>query len=348
MRLTRQRLNRTLLHRQRLLERTRAEPHEMVDHLVGLQAQENLPPYLSLAARLDDFDPYAVTRGLEERSLVRMTVMRGTIHLLTVDDALSLRQWTQPVQDRERKVSQNTRPAIHLDTDEVNAAVSEVLRDGPLPMKALGEALGERFPGVPPNALAHLARTNQPLAQLPPRGAWKQSGGVVYQYVDRWLEQPLTDPDPEEIVRRYLRAFGPADCHRRRGLVRADPAGPAAQGDGRPGAARGRERQGAVRRPGRRVRDEDAPAPVRLLGAYDNVWLSHAARDRVTDADKRGNWMGVNGGVAMTVFVDGWMEGLWRMEDGRPTIVTMLRKLTKAEQSDLDDELDRVTDLFSR
>ena len=94
--------------------------------------------------------------------------------------------------------------------------------------------------------------------------------------------------------------------------------------------------------------DEDAPAPVRLLGAYDNVWLSHAARDRVTDADKRGNWMGVNGGVAMTVFVDGWMEGLWRMEDGRPTIVTMLRKLTKAEQSDLDDELDRVTDLFSR
>ena len=61
-----------------------------------------------------------------------------------------------------------------------------------------------------------------------------------------------------------------------------------------------------------------------------------------------GNWMGLNGGVAMTVFVDGWMEGLWRMEEGRPTIVTMLRKLTKAEQSDLDAELDRVTDLFSR
>ena len=55
----------------------------MVDHLVGLQAQENLPPYLSLAARLDDFDPYAVTRALEERSLVRLTEMRGTIHLLT-------------------------------------------------------------------------------------------------------------------------------------------------------------------------------------------------------------------------------------------------------------------------
>ena len=64
--------------------------------------------------------------------------------------------------------------------------------------------------------------------------------------------------------------------------------------------------------------DADAPAPVRLLGTYDNVWLSHAARDRVTDPEKREQWMGANGGVAMTVFVDGWLEGLWRIEDGRP------------------------------
>ena len=102
-------------------------------------------------------------------------------------------------------------------------------------MKALGEAMATHFPDVPPNALAHLARVNQPLAQVPPRGAWKQSGGVVLQYVDRWLDRPLVEPDPPEIVRRYLRAFGPAsaaDVGAWSGLTRLAAA---AQGHGRPG-----------------------------------------------------------------------------------------------------------------
>ena len=59
---------------------------------------------------------------------------------------------------------------------------------------------------------------------------------------------------------------------------------------------------------------EDTPAPVRLLGLYDNVRLSHAGRDRVTHPDKRKRWMGVNGGLSSTIFVDGWLEGLWRVE----------------------------------
>ena len=55
--LTRRDLNRTLLLRQHLLARTAVPALEMVEHLVGLQAQENLSPYLSLAARLDGFHP---------------------------------------------------------------------------------------------------------------------------------------------------------------------------------------------------------------------------------------------------------------------------------------------------
>jgi hypothetical protein len=320
----------------------------MVHHLVGLQAQENLPPYLSLSARIDGFAPDGVSEALADRSLVRLLVMRGTIHLLTADDALSLRAWTQPCQERERRVSATTRPALHLDPAAVAAAVSDALADGPLPMKLLGERVAEAFPGVAPGALAHLARVDQPLAQLPPRGQWKASGGVVYQYVDRWVGRPLVEPDPAAIVRRYLAAYGPAaaaDVGAWSGLT------------GMAGLLRGmddllvHEDEDGKRLydlPDGEVADGDEPAPVRLLGTYDNVWLSHAGRDRVTDPAKRKRWMGANGGNACTVFVDGWLEGLWRVDDGRPVVVELFRDLTRAERAELDDELDRAAALLAR
>jgi len=347
VRLTPRALNRTLLARQHLLERSTLAVAEMVEHLVGLQAQESWSPYLSLAARLEHFDPRAVSAGLESRALVRLLSLRSTVHLLVADDALMLRSWTQPVSTRERKISQNTKPALHLDPAAFGAAVSAVLAQGPLPVKRLGEVLAEEFSAVPPSSLAHLARVDLPLAQLPPRGCWRKSGGVVYQYVDRWVGRPARDPDPAGIVRRYLRAFGPAsaaDVTTWSGLT------------GMPGLLNSMD--DLVRHtdetgktlfdvPDGLLTAQDHPAPVRLLGQYDNLWLSHAARDRVTHPDKRRRWMGVNGGICSTVFVDGMLEGLWRIQDDRPVVVELFRDLTRAEQRDLDAELARVEALLA-
>lgn len=340
-------LNRTLLHRQHLLERTGRPVPELVEHLIGMQAQENLPPYLSLAARLTEFDPYDVSAALEDKSLVRLLCMRGTIHLLVPGDALMLRQWTQPCQDRERKHSQNVTEALHLDTGEVNAAISSVLDGDPLPMKVLGEALEAHFPGVPGNALAHLARINQPLVQLPPRGQWKKPGGVVYQYVDRWLGEPLREPDVEEIVRRYLRAYGPAtaaDVTAWSGVTRLAPIVKGMDDLVQHTDVNGKPLYDV---PDGEIVTGDTHAPVRLLGVYDNVWLSHAGRDRVTDPVKRKNWMGVNGGMGNTLFVDGMLEGQWRVEDGKITFQTY-RDLTKREQAELDDEITRTEAFLAR
>jgi hypothetical protein len=347
VRLSPRRLNRTLLHRQHLLQRTDASPHEMTRHLVGLQAQENLPPYLSLAARLTSFDPYDVTAGLEDRSLVRFLTMRGTVHLLVADDALVLRQWTAPVHEREIKISQAIAEAREVDREAFLAALSELLADAPLPQKAIGAALAERFPDVAATKLGQLARSMAPLVQCPPRGTWKGSGGVVYQYVDRWLGRPLVEPDVEEIVRRYLRAFGPAtaaDMTAWSGVTRLTPVLKAMDDlvvhedeQGKPlfDVADGE------------LADEDAPAPVRLLGQYDNVWLSHANRDRVTTPESRRSWMGVNGGLASTLFADGMLAGLWRVDEGRVELISTLRPLTRTERSELDDEIARVEKLLA-
>jgi hypothetical protein len=348
VKLGRRRLNRTLLHRQHLLARTSATPHEMTRHLVGLQAQENLPPFLSLAARIEGFDPYAVTAGLEERSLVRFLVMRGTVHLLTADDALSLRSWTAPVHEREVRISQSIGPAREVDREAFLSALAELLTDGPLPQKAIGMAMAERFPAYPATQLGQLARSVAPLVQVPPRGTWKGSGSVVYQYVDRWVGRPIVEPDVQEIVRRYLRAFGPATATDVTAWSAVTRLGPVLKGMDDLVTHEDEAGKLLYDVPEGELADEDVPAPVRLLGSYDNVWLSHAARDRVTDPESRNAWMAENGASAHAVFADGWLVGLWRAEDGRVRILQTLRSLTTAEKSELDEEIARVEALLAR
>jgi hypothetical protein len=348
VRLTRNVLNRTLLHRQHLLERVDSTPVAMAEHLVGLQAQDNLPPYLSLAARLTDFDPYDVSRALEDKTLVRLLVMRGTIHLITREDALTLRRWTRPVHDREIKVSQTIGSAREIDRDTFDKSVTVLLADGPVPQKALGLALAEQFPGYTPTQLGQLARSTHALAQLPPRGTWKGSGGVVYQPVDAWLEGDLIEPDVPAIVRRYLRAFGPASAAD--ATTWSGVTGLAALMKGMDDLERHEDENGKVLYdvPGSPIADAETPAPVRLFGNYDNVWLSHAGRDRVTEPEKRKAQQGPNGAAAAPILIDGWLDGLWRPNDGRVEVVSLLRKLTKAERSDLDDEIARVDALLAR
>jgi Winged helix DNA-binding domain len=90
-------LNRATLARQLLLERTDRPILATVEHLVGLQAQEPPNPYLALWSRLARFDPEELSGLLADRKLVRIVVMRGTIHLVTAADALVLRPLMQPV-----------------------------------------------------------------------------------------------------------------------------------------------------------------------------------------------------------------------------------------------------------
>jgi len=342
VRLTREDLNRTLLQRQGLLERRSGSVSSVARHLVGLQAQEGLSPYVGLAARLDAFDPAEVTAGLESAALVRMVCLRGTIHLLTADDALMIRSWTVPIQDRERAVAQNLRAVRDLDLEPFRAAVTSALATGPLSVKALGETLAVTYPDHPPVALAGLARVCAPLAQLPPRGTWRGSGGVVYDLVDHWVGRPLAAADPEDLVRRYLRAFGPAtaaDVTTWSGVPRI--------GDvlrGMPDLVQHQDERGRALWdvPDGEIVGGDRPAPVRLLGIYDNLWLSHAGRDRVTSPETRSRWAGANGGLACTVFVDGWLAGLWRAEGDRVGSVELFGTLTSAQRADLDAEVARV------
>jgi Winged helix DNA-binding domain len=343
-------LNRSLLQRQHLLARVRMPALAMTEHLLGLQAQDPLPPYLSLWSRLDGFDPEEISQALTDRTAVRVLLMRGTIHLVSAADCRELRPLVQPMLDKITRNSEASKGAETVPREELAAAAHDVFREGALSLKTLGERLEERFPGYPASHLANSVREMMPLVQVPPRGLWRQSGGVVYQTATTWLGGPLNDgADMGEVVRRYLRAFGPASAADVTAWSRVtgskavlDPMGDELV------PYRDEAGRHLVDLADLSLAEGDEHAPVRLLGKYDNVWLAHAGRGRVTDPEKRRRWMGSNGGVSNTVFVDGMLEGLWRLTDDRLVDLDLFRKLTRSEGQELDSEVAAVEAFLSR
>src|SRR3954467_2482930 len=84
--LSRRALNRALLARQMLLQRQSRSVGDVLEHLIGMQAQVPQNPYTALWSRLDPFDPAELSALIRERQAVRIVVMRGTLHLVTARD----------------------------------------------------------------------------------------------------------------------------------------------------------------------------------------------------------------------------------------------------------------------
>jgi hypothetical protein len=255
----------------------------------------------------------------------------------------------QPALDRVSGTNQTSRPARHLTTDQLDAVVRRFLGDDARPHTEIGQSLAEEYPDVPEVALRHVARERLPLLQVPPRGLWKRSGGVVYAYADRYLGRPFVEADVEDLVLRYLSAYGPAtaaDMTKWSLVTRLGPVFSAMARAGRLSTCTDEKGRTLYDAPGAPVAPEDLELPVRLLGMYDNVFLSHADRDRIAPDDARRAWMGVNGGVGATLFVDGLLAGLWR-RDGDQIVVEPFRGLDAAERRGVEREKERIAALLA-
>ncbi len=310
-------LNRATLARQLLVERDPRPAEAAVEHLVGMQAQAPFPPYTGLWTRLAGFRPEQLADALLQRRVVRIVLMRGTVHLVTAADAGFLRPLMQVIMDRDLRTNAlHARQLDGVDVAKVAETARELLDERAMTAKELGAVLAERWPAIPPGSLAHVARGLLPLVQVPPRAVWGRSGQAAYRTSEHWLGRPLDPaPDPAVLVRRYLAAFGPAsvaDLQAWSGLTRlrevVEPmrASLAVFAD-----ESGRELfdlPDAPRPPA------DLPVPVRFLPEFDNLLLSHADRTRVLSEEFRKRLFGVRNGVFPgTILVDGFVRGEWRI-----------------------------------
>lgn len=338
-------LNRVLLARQLLLERHRRPPQAAIELLVGLQAQSPQDPYVALWSRLDGFTPDALSRLITSRAAVRLAMMRSTIHLVTASDCMELRPLLQPAIERSMWGTFGKRLA-GLDPTEIAAAGRELVAEQPMTLGEIGSSLARRWPGRDPAALAYAVRALVPLVQPPPRGLWRSSGAARHAAADVWLSRPpATAPSPDEMVRRYLAAFGPAsvtDVQVWSGLTRLSEV----VNRLRPSLRTLRDEQGrelfdVPRGP---LPDPDMPAPPRFLPEYDNILLSHADRTRIVDDIHRTSLIEANR-AAPTVLIDGFVAATWRIETkGSHTALTVrpFARIGARDRSDVQEEGERL------
>jgi DNA glycosylase AlkZ-like len=338
-------LNRALLDRQLLLRRETMPVPEVIERLVGLQAQEPNDPYLALWTRLVDFRPDELSRLISDRDAVRGTLMRATIHLATARDFLRLRPVMQPVVERTFRVnSPFGRQIAGVDTQALLAAGRALLEERPRTRTELRRQLGERWPDFDAGSLAQAITYLLPLVQVPPRGLWGESGQATWTTVETWLGRPPDpDPTPDQTVERYLAAFGPAttsDVRTWSGLAGAREVLDRL----RPRLRTFRDERGRelFDVPDAPLPDPDTPAPPRFLPEYDNVFLSHAHRARIiTEDDRKRAYSGTDEYRIRTVLVDGFVRGMWKIERAAGSAmlqITPLRRLTRGDRVALSQE----------
>jgi len=324
-------LNRTLMRRQLLDVPSPLAVPDAVRQVAGLQAQIPRDPYIGLLARLAGFDRDDLTAAISGRLLVRVALMRSTIHLVTGADCQGFRPVVQPALDRELFTTATwSRPLAGLDLAAVLAQARDVLREQPLTARELGQRLREHWPDRDGRALAYAVRNLETLIQVPPRGLWGQPGLPRYATARGWLgagrEGVPGEPRAaaQALVLRYLAAFGPAtvrDVQAWAGLTRlgevVESLRPRLRTYAGPG---GRELWDLA---DAELADEDAPAPVRFLPEYDNAILGYADRGRILpDGVTFSSYAArlrprsvVRGGV----LIDGFLRGTWavsRPDDG--------------------------------
>jgi hypothetical protein len=340
-------LNRATLERQLLLRRSELSAVAAIEHLVGMQAQAPFPPYFGLWTRLARFEPDDLARRLLDRSVVRIVLMRGTVHLVTAADCLLLRPVVQPIMDRDlRSNTQFSAGIAGLDHDEIAAAGRELLDEQPRTAAQLRPLLAERWPGRDPASLAHAVRDLLPLVQIPPRAVWGRSGQPTYATAETWLGQPLAaDPSLDDVLRRYLAAFGPAtvaDMQTWSGLKGLKEV--VSRLDLR--SVRDETGRELLDLPDAPLPDPELPAPARFLPPFDNLLLSHKDRSRVMHQDDRKRLFNTKNGVFPgTILVDGFLRGTWQLTRERDTATLRIdpyRKLSGKAADEVAQEGDRL------
>lgn len=309
-------LNRSLLARQLLLERSDLDVVAATDLLLALQAQWAPSPYVALWSRLRSVRKEDVT------ALVKATTLRGTLHVSSPSLYPAI---VAAKIDAIRGRTQN----LDVDVEALRRAVSSRAVSG----EELRE-IARRTLGTDDRWTIEFALRALPFVRDGVVGPWPHTKPPRA----RLWHEPL--PDPQEsavrVVRAYLTAYGPAtrDDVERFTSFKIRQIAPALDGL--------EIGNGYYDVPGALCISSRTPAPVRFLPAFDSALLAHLYTGRLVPAQHVDAVYNRKNAMCKSTFtVDGFVAGTWRVERTR-IVVEPFTPLSPRRQRELDGEAARL------
>lgn len=323
-------LNRALLHRQLLLERSGLALSDAIEQVAGLQTQYAPSGYIGLWSRLRDVRREDLTAALEDRSVIQASLMRVTIHMVARRDfwpfALGVRE------ARRMWALKSSGEPGEAAMVERAASVQAALAAGPRTVKELGD-LGAGFVG-------NLGLWVD-LVRVPPSGTWEHRRADRLALAETWVGAPDSTEDAgmTRLVQAYLRAFGPASWRHIAAWAGISVGDARRGGEGLTLVAfRDQDGRPLVDIPDAPLPDPGMPVPVRFLPHWDANLLVHARRTGLLPEVHRPRVFSSRNPFSVgTVLVDGRVVATWSQRDSR-IVVELLEDVSSAERRSIEDE----------
>jgi hypothetical protein len=277
----------------------------------ALQAQDPVAGRLGVRSRARGLRDADVVRAQDvERTIVRTSLMRATIHLVTTEDVRWLTALFGPLIARSFAKRWQQLGLSEALLDRCATALAEILTDTPLTRAEVMIALAGRGIAIgaagqaPTHVLLH-ATTHGLACRGPDRGR-----EPTFVQLGRWVPGapagPRGDEALAEIARRYFAAYSPATAKdftvwsglpsgRAIGLIRDELS--SVEVNGRPGY-----RLGAV----------EPMRGFRMLSAFDNYLVGYSHREGMVADDRRAE-IYVGGMIRPTLLRDGRVIGRWQL-----------------------------------
>ncbi|MFX1262897.1 MAG: winged helix DNA-binding domain-containing protein [Promethearchaeota archaeon] len=199
------------LRKQHAFDRQRPDFYEIARTQLGLHSTDYWTPYLSVWARVGDYDAEGIFKSLNTGDrLLRLNAFRTTVHVVHTDNLSLVILATKSAFYKKMRQHPDIK---QLSDDEIEALMEVVLatlKDGPKTMREIKKSVPQYARQIRP--LFHLAATSGRVVRATASHA--RSSTTAYALLEKWVKGfTLGDLSEDEAVNqmthRYIDRFGP-------------------------------------------------------------------------------------------------------------------------------------------